>query len=136
MATLLDSKATLDTLPTELALAILIYIPLSSLHSLNLVNWHFHMLTLGHVYATFPGHKALQFLRTIALSPSIECSNLAKRVKNIVWTQNSLESCKEEISKSDTLAIIQTYRELALASPNRGQGNLDAMLPTLSLIHI
>jgi hypothetical protein len=131
MATLLDSKATLDTLPTELALAILNYIPLSSLHSLNLVNWHFHMLTLGHVYATFPGHKALQFLRTIALSPSIERSNLAKRVKNIVWTQNYLESCKEEISKSDTLAIIQTYRELALTSPNRGQGDLDAMLPTL-----
>jgi hypothetical protein len=75
------TSASLDTLPSELILAILSHIDtLPPLANLSLTNHRLHRLSLPHLYHTFPGQNSELFLRTISHAPS-----LAAHIKRAVW---------------------------------------------------
>ncbi|KAF1847336.1 uncharacterized protein K460DRAFT_363427 [Cucurbitaria berberidis CBS 394.84] len=81
----------LGTLPYELVLLILDQFDdddLPAIHALNMTNWHFHHITLGHMYRRFPGRAPEKFLRTIALTPPRGCPTIAEYVKEVVWYQD------------------------------------------------
>lgn len=74
-------SASLDTLPSELVLAILSHIDtLPPLANLSLTNHRLHRLSLPHLYHTFPGQNSELVLRTISHTPS-----LAAHIKRAVW---------------------------------------------------
>jgi hypothetical protein len=133
MATVADSRVTLDMLPDELMLAIIEHMALPALLNFNLVSKRLYRLTLENVYAMFPGPNAACFLRTITLPPPTGRPELAMLVKSVVWTSDlgvmsyhPAGSPPMNISASDRWAIARAYQQLELVLPAESQVSLDS----------
>lgn len=108
------SKINIDTIPAELLLGILDYLPLQALHSLNLTNRHLYKCSLAHVYATSPGQNEQLLLRTITHPGNVE---LAKRVRNVIcrlYTRPHLP----RVSLEEGHAIFEAFQALPLSISN------------------
>jgi hypothetical protein len=105
------SRVNLDTLPAELILKVLDYLPIQALRSLNLTNRHFYNISLNNLYATSPGLNEQLLLRTITRPGNAE---LARRVKKVVcglYTKPHLRRVPLEEGR----AIVEAFQALPLS---------------------
>lgn len=117
--------ASLEELPDELIIAVVDYLSFTSLPNLNRVNHRFHNLTTPHLYTTFAGPKAQQFLRTIT-SPLREERDLAQHVKKVQWRAyadnvhdrtGARARIKRCIPTSERQPVVRAYQQLGLRVP-------------------
>ncbi|KAH7408565.1 hypothetical protein DE146DRAFT_646603 [Phaeosphaeria sp. MPI-PUGE-AT-0046c] len=121
--------SSLEDLPDELLVAVVGYLRPPSLPKVSLVNHRFHSLTISHLYATFAGPKAQQFLRTITTSQ--DQYRLAERVKKVQWRAyiNDVKDptgvrakIKRCITGSERQPVIKAYQQLGLRGPSDSCG--------------
>ncbi|KAF3033413.1 hypothetical protein E8E12_001389 [Didymella heteroderae] len=102
------TKASLNTLPEELVLAILSDVHnLSALAKLSLTNHRLHRLGLPFLYRVFPGRNSELFLRTVAHHPA-----LAAHTRKAVWQQE--RKTVPHISPLEKQHIINRLNELCV----------------------
>ncbi|KAF2819369.1 hypothetical protein CC86DRAFT_145223 [Ophiobolus disseminans] len=121
---MVTAALTLNTLPNELIVCILGYIDLESLLELNRTNWHMHDLTLGHIYAVFPGRNPALFLSQIVLPRPSGLGRLANQVKDVSWMlhaplrrQTPIAATRFNLTSNEQRDIAEAFRSLEIAVP-------------------